>query len=634
MMPGPQPEPQPLKISKEEVAYWKKEIEAGQKRKKEEFDEVIGYENLVRYFEGFHNKIGTKIDEIAVLDEFSTALVSVINGTYYQNPTVSVSPTRPEAEAPVQPDLMFMIKNPNFKPFSRAELMKASIDYAVKKCGLKLEAQMALFDLLVAGFCVIECNHRSVPYEQDQTDMVDRDPLETIVDGAKALGEKMVEMFGQAKDGALSDAEIEEQVAKETSSFSDKFQDQTYFKRWDPNEIIFDPRARVFKESRFLTKLVKMSLADFKVYYPKFKDQVPSQFVSETGTAGTKRKQEHKKEVTVAETEIKQKDGSVNVLCTTRGINEALDYRPRAVVTNDFTMKYGCIDKYGKVYPVSRAKKAKKPQDDLNHYVTIQMEHADRSPRKVAVYMEGLSAAGKATQMNSDVYANVEKITPQPVYEAMPQQPVSIDNEKLQLAMKDSVNKHFGTSENAKAGGKSDNEFATQDELESIAFQASTSQVQDSLGDVLREVLDTLKDIIMQFWDGEDYFKVTGIVGGDQWYTPEMGPLADLLLGDYDIEIDISSAARQNPAVERANNVKLMDVLINPATQGFLASKGVSLSLQPIKNVIKSFGNNPEMVFEPLPLPPMMPPPPGAMPVPQNEPAPGEESPVGVPSDR
>lgn len=621
MIPG-QPQPkQPLTISKEEVAFWLNQIQSGIKRKKEEFDDVMEYDTLVRYFECFQNKIGTKIETIAILDEMATALVSVISGTYYQNPSVTVKAKRPEADQMIQPSMMYLLQHPDFKSFSQSDLMKGAIDYAVKKFGLKLEAQQALFDLLVAGFCIIECNHRSVQPEYAQTDLVDQTPLEAITDGVKAVGQKMVDMFSN-KEGALSTDDVEAKVATETSDHSDMFQDQTYFKRWSPNEIIFDPDARTFKESRFVCKIVKMTLANFKIQYPKFKDRIPAEFVTSTDS-GLKRKDENKKQVTVYELEIKQKDGSVNVLCCTKGINEDLDYYKRSVTTNDFTLKYGSIDKYGKIYPVSRAKKAKKPQDDLNHYSTIQFEHADRSPRKIATFMAGLSEAGKATQTNGDVYGLVEKIIPGPVYEAMPQPTVSADNEKLQMAMRESVNKHIGTSEIAKAGGQSDNKLLGQDQLENQAFQASTSQVQDSLADVLREVLDCLKDIIMQFWDGQDYFNVTGLPGGDAWYDPSMGPLADLLLGDFDLDLDITSAQRENPVREREDNIKLLELLMNPATQMFIQSKGKTLNLNPIKNVIKSFGHNPDTIFEDAPQP-MMPQAMSGMPgaPPQREPIP------------
>lgn len=614
-IPGQPTPPQPLQISKEEVAYWLNELQSAVRRKKDEFDDVIEYDTLVRYFEGFQVKIGTKLDTVAILDEFATAIVAVIAGTYYQNPDVTVKAAHPDAEKPIQVSMMYLLQHPEFQPFSQSDLLTGAMHYAVRKYGLKLEAQMGLFDLLVAGFCAIECNHRSVAPDQSREDMLNQTPMEALTGGIQSVVNKAVEMFG-GKDGSMSNDEVEEKVSSETSDHTDMFQDQTYFKRWSPNEILFDPRARTFKESRFIAKIVKMSLADFKINYPKFKDSIPAEFIT-TDETGVKRRDENKKSVSVFEMEIKQKDGSVNVLCITKGISEALDYHPRAVITDDFTIKYGSIDKYGKIYPVSRAKKAKKPQDDLNHYATLQFEHADRAQRKIAYFSGGLSEAGKTAQASGDVYALVEKTVPTTIYEAMPQPQVSPDNEKLQLAMKDSINKHVGTSEVNKAGGKSDNQFATQDQLENVAFQASTSQVQDALSDVLREVLNTCKDIIMQFWDGKNYFQVTGLPGGDAWYDPSMGPLADLLLGDFTVELDITSAQRQNPAQQRQDNVALLKILMASETQMFLQSHGYKLNLTPLKNVIKAFGQNADIIFDKLPpMPPVAPPASGNGPIP------------------
>lgn len=617
-MPGqPQP-PQPLTISNEEVAYWLKEIQASIRRKKDEFDDIIEYDTLVRYFEGFQVKIGTKLDTVAILDEFATAIVAVIAGTYYQNPDITVKAAHPDADKPIQVSMMYLLQHPEFQPFSQAELLTGAMHYAAKKYGLKLEAQMGLFDLLVAGFCAIECNHRSVAPDQARTDLVDQTPLEAVTSGIGTVINKAMEMFG-GKDGAMSTDEVEAKVAGETSDHTDMFQDQTYFKRWSPNEVLFDSQARTFKESRCVWKVVKMSLAQFKMDYPKFKDQIPAEFITQD-QSDIKRKDENKKQVTIYEGEIKQKDGSVNVLCITKGIKEALDYHKRAVITNDFTIKYGSIDKYGKIYPVSRAKKAKKPQDDLNHYATIQFEHADRSPRKVAVFMQGLSVAGQTTQKNSEVYGLVEKVIPGNVYEAMPQLPVSPDNKELQINMKDSINKHIGTSEVNKAGGQSDNKLLGQDQLENMAFQASTNQVQDALADVLREVLDTCKDIIMQFWDGQDYFMVTGLPGGDAWYDPAMGPLADLLLGDFSIETDITTAERKNPLKEQKDSIEYAQLVTSPQMLTFAAMHGKRPSMDVLKKLAKSFGQNPDVAYENIPMPPPMPG--GPMPMPGNGPIP------------
>ena len=248
---------------------------------------------------------------------------------------------------------------------------------------------------------------------------------------------------------------------------------------------------------------------------------------------------------------------------------------------------------------MSRAKKAKGPQDDINHYMTIQFEHVDRAQRKVAYYKDGLTEAGQAAQRSADVYALVEKTSPQPVYEPMPAPSVVPENKEIVMVMKDSINKSVGTTELAK-GGKSQNDTLGQDQLENNSFQVNVNSVQDALQEIADQLVDELKDIQQQVWDGEDYFKVTGIKGGDAWYTPEMGPLADILVGDYTVRINIASAMRPNPARDRRDLMEMTTFITSPPMVQFAMMHGKRPSMEPLNNLIQQYNMNPEMVFEEL----------------------------------
>lgn len=610
---------QPIEMDKEQLNFWKAEVRSSLARQKKEFIDRINYNELVRYFEALQFP-GNK-SMLAIVDEFSPALLSVITSVYYQNPTVQVEAGNPQADGMVQPSMMYLLQHPEFKPFSLVELMRGSLPYGMTKSGMKEEMQIGTFDLLIAGYAGIEMNHLSQADEVPEKD-AEFDSEETamgmmqgMVDGAKSI----IGKIGEAITGTKSPQDVEDDVMKETETNPrTDTSDRTYCKRYNPLDILFDPRAEVFKESRWVGKRIRMTVAEFNAKYPKLKGKV---LASSNETFGVEYSEHHSKEnkksVSLYEIEIKKKAPRNCVLVLHPALDEPVDYYERAIITNNFALKYGCIDKYGKIYPMSRGRKAKGPQDDINHYMTIQFEHVDRAQRKIAVYMEGLTESGKASQRSADVYAIVEKTTPQPVYESMPAPSVVPENKEIVTVMKQSIQKSIGTTELA-TGGESDNETLGQDQLANQSFQVNVNSVQDALQDLADQLVDELKDIQQQVWDGEDYFKVTGIQGADSWYDPSMGPLADILLGDYQVRCNIASSMRPNPAKDRADLKEMTMFITSPQIVQFANLHGKMPSMEPLNNLVKQYNMNPEMVFETME--------PQAMPVPTQANPPNTES--------
>jgi hypothetical protein len=219
--------------------------------------------------------------------------------------------------------------------------------------------------------------------------------------------------------------------------------------------------------------------------------------------------------------------------------------------------------------------------------------------------MDGLTKEGQNAVQSSDVYAICNKKIPGAVFEAMPVGGVAPENKDLQMLNTENINKLIGTNELAKSG-RSESEFATQDALKNQAFDMNTSAFEDALGDLLRDSLDTLKDIILQLWDGDYYFKITGEPGGEMWYTPEMGKLPDLLLGDYLIDVDIVSAQKPNPMKQRSEMMELFQIATSPMVTQLLMAEGKKISINFIKELFKAFEKNPDTIIEDIPQQPML----------------------------
>lgn len=599
---------QPLTMDKSTLAYWKAEVRASFTRQTTEFTEPIGYADLIKYLEGNQSPQGALW---CILDEFSPAIISVANSVYYQNPTVQVEASNPDADKPIKPSLEFLLMNPDFRPFNQADLLRGALVYGMKKGGMKEEMQVATYDLLLAGFACVETNHTTNSSQEQPTTDMDYEQssgnpaiINKLVDGAKSLISRFT---GEKEDSSKSHDEVAKEVAETTQKdiYTDST-NETYVKRYDPRDILFDPRARVFKESRWVGKVVRMTKAEFDVKYPQFKNKVNIGDDSPSLAYTSHELEANRKCVTLIEIEIKKRGPRNCVLVLNLGCDEAIDYYERPIISNDFAIKYGCVDKYGVIYPMSRGRKAKKPQDDINHYMTVMFEHVDRAQRKIAYYEGGLTDSGKTAQRSSDVYALVEKKIPGPVYEAMPAPSVVPENKEIVGAMRESINKSVGTTELAKTGN-SENDTLGQDELQMQSFQSNVNSIQDALQDIADQVLDEMKDIILQLWDGEDYFKVTGIKGGDTWYSPEMGPLADILIGDYNVNCNIASAARPNPLKDRKELMEMNAMITNPKMVQFAMLHGKRPSMETLNNLIKTFNMNPEMVFEDIEPQPEMP---------------------------
>ena len=132
---------------------------------------------------------------------------------------------------------------------------------------------------------------------------------------------------------------------------------------------------------------------------------------------------------------------------------------------------------------------------------------------------------------------------------------------------------------------------------------------------LIDEELDALKDIIVQFWDGEYFIKVTG-GAMPKWYVPQkdpmtgivLNPLADILTGDYNIKSDITTALRPNKERQKEDMVRYMMMMADPDMIATLNLLQIPLTVvkDAIKKVSKEFGVNPEL-FEQQEGAPQMP---------------------------
>lgn len=568
--------------------YWLNEIKACEERQKKDLVDRGCYPDIIKYYEGkllYQPNLAEsqQKDVEAVINEFFPNTNSIIADIMYKFPEVQVEAKKEVAEPTV-------------------DLMKAALDYAVRQTAVLDESRLALFDMIYAGYCAIEVSHQvdSGKYlETADTVSTINKPNANFIDTAISAVKKV-----------FTDRETAEQVESKMAPEEERYgtTEKTYVRRIDPLNVFLDYRADRIKDLRYIVKKIVMSKAEFNVAYPEFADRVKGEGKLEYAQHDN---QINNMVVTVYEVQVRKKNNVYTNICLTPSITDKpLKVYDRPYITNGFDIKIGSLHKYGKLYPISIARINKYINDRQNSYVRYMMEVAERTIPKVLVDRNSVDLRAKEALMSPKVNDVVEidgvnKVVPAEFGK------VSIENKELMQIFASVKEKLWSVSE-SRLTGKSTSEFATEIQIQEAGFQAKQGDLQEGLRDVLQQVLESLKDIVKQLWDGEYFFKVTG-KGIPDWYQTDVAmvngqpiavnALADILVGDYDVSVDITSAMRPNKEKKRKDFVDFLMFMLNPQVTGILMQDGMSIDPAFIKRAAEEFGFNPEIVFTQAQIP-------------------------------
>ena len=573
------------KLGVAEVKFWLSEAKSCEERQKKELIQRNNYPFLVNYYEGFE-----KIDDVypsvstqqvlAIINEFFPNTNAKISELMYQNPDIIVEAMHPDMEG-----------NEN--------LMKSALMHLAEKGDMLIENRVALFDMIYAGYCAVEVDHI---IESPEADLLKE----------KKQEKGLIEKVGDKVRQAFGDKEAEEHIEKEFTPKDEVFatEEKTFIRRWSPLNVPLDWRAAVLKERRYNLKKVEMSKAEFDAKYPDFKDKVfPTDNKFDFAQYDDR---DHTKRVVLYEFQIKKKNGVYTTLCVTPQHPYCeIDMYDRPYKTSGFNMKIGTLHKYGKLYPVSFAQVNKKCQDEMNHYVKYMMEVAERNITKFVIDGDKVKEDGKEAlrSVNVNDLIIVKGNTSGAVAPLQPTQ-ASPENQKLLDVFDDQKKKQWGISQ-SKLGGKSDANFATDLQIQEAGFQSSQLDIQEGLRMLIKEEMETGRDIIAELWDGEYFFKITG-AQKPEWYMPKkvlnplddkpmiLNALNDQLTGDFNIKIDIASSLRPNKEKRRKDFLDYLNWLFSAPVTAYLQSKGKSVNIEFVEKTAIDYGYDPKSVFEDL----------------------------------
>jgi len=591
------------KLSPSEVAFWLREIKSCEERQKHDLIVRNNYPFLIRYYEGrqssaIHNphRHSQNTVKMAIINEYFPNINSLISTIMFQNPDILVQATKPFASGtdpltglPTQLDVE-----------GNEDTIKGALTHLFKETEALIENRLALFDMLVAGYCGVEVNQIQVS-EKELQPGVDKKPQENFF--SRAVNGIRNKMLGEEEQ----ERKLEEGIPPREFRYASH--DKTVIRRWNPLNILLDYRAERLKDMRYLIKKTVMSHAEFLAMYPDFEGKVAADTADNVIPFTSHHHHDSvKKAMTVYQIQVRKLNGKYeNIILTPSAKERELDFFVRPYTTNGFDVKIGTLHKYGVLYPISFAQVNKGLQDDINNYVTHEMEVAERNIPKRGV---NKNKKVDTSALNSRVYNDVVECDggAESVWE-MPMTNVSRENKELLGLFQNQNDKGWGVSESRTAGGKANVKFAEELKIQEAGFQNRQIDIQEGLRSLIKDELNTAKDIIATFWDDEKFIKITG---GQKpsWYVPEVrggqviNPLNELLTADYEVDVDISTALRPNKERLKQDTIEFLTWATDPNRLAYLASQGVTVNPNEIKRVSKEFGFNSEQFLIPFQPPP------------------------------
>lgn len=614
------------KLNFPEVKFWLDEAASCEERQRKELVSRWNYPFLVHYYEGMMRINAAdahviKQQHLSVINDYFPATNQLISTIMYQDPDVQAEATKPQAE-------------------EGQNLMQSALAHWFNRSDALDENRIALFDMFAAGYCGVEVDYMG---QRDALDRLIKLPSEVELAQRESSALQNAKQNIKKFTGKIANNEdAEKKLAMEgpepeaAFSTNETFGDgeRTYLQRWNPLNILFDWRAERLKFRRYSLKRVMMSKAEFDKKYPGFESKVgvgveDTRFGAHTNNLehGVHSDQAMKTTVLLYEFQIKRGTNDYWTLVVAPSWPmEEIDLFKRPYTTNGFNMKIGQMHKYGAMYPVPMFQINKKMSDEMNEYVMFLKDTAEKSVPKIGYNKDKVKIDG-VEALRSNVINDLVPVSGQPAAHIQPIQPaiVSIENKELFSIWKERAAKGWSIPE-TRLAQKQNVKFAEELKQQEAGFESSQIDVQQGLRKLLQEEMNTGKDIIAKFWDGEMFFKITGGQKPD-WYEAInvngiiINPLTELLSADYFINVDIQTSFKPNTDKEKNDLILFLREMLGEGAFTLLRMptqqypNGRQISPEFMDKIASKFGLNPETVFE------------EAQPAPEG--APGEEALAG-----
>ncbi len=540
-----------LTISEEETKYWNGEIRLGRDfRKKHFYDDENNSGKAIdcyNYYLGKHSILDEGLETPIVDNQIAPIVNSFTSALLYQNPDIIIKEKR----------------NP-LVPY-QFQITKAVFEYFQKELKMEWHNQQVLFDGYITGIGV-----KTNGYDSEFDSIEDKEKVKEY----RKKGGK-----GKKKD---IEEEVESEIVKRKEWITKEF---PFNIRHSPLMTIVDPRSKcAFPYDG------KWICLEYEVPYNEIKAN--KQFkntdgLHPTGAVGTDKDrvdwEDFKKGMSkIYQVQIARKDG-LYILTLAKDYNKPLRYVKFPFEIEGFLTKFFTLnDTIDAFYPPSDLERLLPLQDEINYIQSKMLEAIYKFLPKIGINMDAVKDEQEIINaITKGDIGTIIKLTKEP-NGAVQALNFNLNlNEELAIlnTLKSEMRLISGVTE-AELTGSTDARTATEANIGARGFSARIIAKREKLRRFLKEDLRIFKQIVQQAADFELIVKITGIneVGptgenvNETWV--KLNRVKDYVVGEYELDLDIISAAPPNLELTRRQILESANFLFSPILQQQLAMEG------------------------------------------------------------
>ncbi len=548
-----------LEITEQEVSYWQNEIKLGKDfRKKNFYDEETKTGraiDCINYYLGKQSILDEDIETPIVDNQIAPIVNAFSAALLFQNPEI----------------IILQKRTPEF-PY-QSFITKAVFDYFQTELKMEWHNQQVLFDSFITGLGV-----KTNGYNSEFDSIEEKEKIREKVKKKKGLG--------RGKGWKEVEEEVEREIVKRKEWITKEF---PYNVRHSPFMVVVDPRSKsAFPyDGKWVDLEFDVPLNEVKSNsnFKNTDELAPSGAV---GTDKDKIQWEDTKRgmIRLHQIQISRKDG-LYILTIAKDYKKPLSYIKFPFEVEGFLTKFLTLnDTIDSFYPPSDIERILPLQDEVNYIQSKILEAIYKFLPKIGINTD--NAKDEAELLNSiekgDI-GSIIKLTKEPNASVQVLQfTLNLQDKIATLQMlKNEIRLISGVTE-AELTGSTDARTATEANIGARGFSARIIAKREKLRRFLKEDMRIFKQIVQQAADFELIVKITGLKETD----PETGEnvneawlklnrVKDYVVGEYEIDVDIESAAQPSIELKRRQILEVANFLFSPILQQQLALEGMKI---------------------------------------------------------
>jgi len=550
-----------LSITSDELNYWQGEIRLARefRRKKFYYDDGNSGKAIdcLNYYLGDQDILNEGLETPIVDNQIKPIVNSFLSAIIHQNPDFIIKEKR-QSEIPYQ-----------------KEIAKSVFTYFQDELKMEWHNQQCLFDAYVTGLGV-----KTNGYNSEFDEMSWKETKKEKVKKRKGKG--------RGRGWKTVEEEVEREIVRRKEWITKEFPSNL---RHSPLMTLVDPRAKsAFPyDGKWICLEYEVPYHEVKANkeFENTKDLYP------TGAIGTSKDKikwdDYKQNMChLYQIQIAQKDG-LHILTLAKDYNKPLRYIKYPFEVEGFLTKFLTLnDTCDQFYAPSDLEALLPLQDEINYIQSRILEAIYKFLPKIGLNLD--NAKDEKEILNAITKGDIGSII-KLTGQTTPNSAVQVLNFTLDLrdkmtvlqTLKNEMRLVSGVTE-AELTGRTDAKTATE---ANIGQRGSFSRIvarRERVRRFLKEDMRIFKQIVMQAADFTLITKITGIKEVDpltgeavteRWL--KLNSVKDVLVGEYDIDIDIISGQQPNLELKRQQILLTTNFLFSPLVEQKLAREGMKV---------------------------------------------------------